>query len=668
MSKTGKIIYGIVPVAASYICSASAVRQLPVQQTTCITLSNSIMIQKLLLSAGLFFVAVIGKADTGPKIPSKAQKVVLFLSGAQVTRTATANIPAGNSTLTFEGLAADMDVQSLQVKAGGDFTILSVKRELDYLNEQSKQKRVQELQDQQHLIRNRLELQNSAFNIYKEEENMLLKNQVISGANTSLDVLKLKQALDFQTARLTEVKRKQQAVNELITQLNADLQKYDRQIVEVSRSDSKATSTIQVTVSSKAALQSQFTFTYLVNRAGWYPTYDIRAKNVNSPITITYKANVNQQSGEEWNNIKLTLSTGNPSVSGSKPELNPYYLNLGMVYTNQVAHITRVTGRVVGQDDGQPLAGVAVKVKGTSIGANTDAEGNYSIQIPQGNQTLVYSFVGFEVQERSATVETINVALPTSTQRLNEVVTVGYSALQGRVAGVAVDKAYAKVAITGASSYESNPIVVQQNENQNNVEFNIDNPYSIPSDGKQYLVEINQVSVPAAFEYYVAPKLSTDVFLTAKLTNWNQYSFLSGEANLFFEGTFIGKSLIDTRSVNDTLNLSLGADKSIVVTRTLQKDLTEKQSLLGSNKKETRDWLITVRNRKSQPVNLLVQDQVPVSQNSAIEVETQEQSGGKTDAVNGIVSWTMNLSPQAEKKLRLKYQVHYPKNQSVIVQ
>ncbi|WP_158824821.1 DUF4139 domain-containing protein [Mucilaginibacter lacusdianchii] len=626
------------------------------------------MIQKLLLSAGLFFVAVIGKADTGPKIPSKAQKVVLFLSGAQVTRTATANIPAGNSTLTFEGLAADMDVQSLQVKAGGDFTILSVKRELDYLNEQSKQKRVQELQDQQHLIRNRLELQNSAFNIYKEEENMLLKNQVISGANTSLDVLKLKQALDFQTARLTEVKRKQQAVNELITQLNADLQKYDRQIVEVSRSDSKATSTIQVTVSSKAALQSQFTFTYLVNRAGWYPTYDIRAKNVNSPITITYKANVNQQSGEEWNNIKLTLSTGNPSVSGSKPELNPYYLNLGMVYTNQVAHITRVTGRVVGQDDGQPLAGVAVKVKGTSIGANTDAEGNYSIQIPQGNQTLVYSFVGFEVQERSATVETINVALPTSTQRLNEVVTVGYSALQGRVAGVAVDKAYAKVAITGASSYESNPIVVQQNENQNNVEFNIDNPYSIPSDGKQYLVEINQVSVPAAFEYYVAPKLSTDVFLTAKLTNWNQYSFLSGEANLFFEGTFIGKSLIDTRSVNDTLNLSLGADKSIVVTRTLQKDLTEKQSLLGSNKKETRDWLITVRNRKSQPVNLLVQDQVPVSQNSAIEVETQEQSGGKTDAVNGIVSWTMNLSPQAEKKLRLKYQVHYPKNQSVIVQ
>jgi uncharacterized protein (TIGR02231 family) len=240
--------------------------------------------------------------------------------------------------------------------------------------------------------------------------------------------------------------------------------------------------------------------------------------------------------------------------------------------------------------------------------------------------------------------------------------------LNGRVAGLDVANSSAdKMRIRGMHT-ETTPVIVQQNENQTNVEFNIDNPYTIPSDGKQYLVEINQVSVPAEYQYYVAPKLSTDVFLTAKLTNWNQYSFLPGEANLFFEGTFIGKSLIDTRSTNDTLNLSLGSDKNILVTRTLQKDMTDKQGLLGSTRKETRDWLIMVRNRKSQPVNLLVQDQVPVSQNSAIEVETQEQSGGKTDEATGTVSWSMNLTPQADKKLRLKYQVRYPKNQSVIVQ
>jgi len=217
------------------------------------------------------------------------------------------------------------------------------------------------------------------------------------------------------------------------------------------------------------------------------------------------------------------------------------------------------------------------------------------------------------------------------------------------------------------SGLATTPIAVNQTENQTNVEFNIDDPYTIPGDGKQYLVNVSEVELPASYQYYTAPKLSTDVFLTASLTDWNKYNFLSGEANLFFEGTFIGKSLIDTQVSTDTLNLSLGVDKNIVVTRTLQKELTEKQSL-GSNKKETKNWLINIKNRKNQQVNLLVEDQVPVSQNSAIEVEIQELSGGVMDKTTGKVSWNLTLNSQAEKKFDLKYQVKYPKNQQVIVQ
>ena len=67
-------------------------------------------------------------------------------------------------------------------------------------------------------------------------------------------------------------------------------------------------------------------------------------------------------------------------------------------------------------------------------------------------------------------------------------------------------------------------------------------------------------------------------------------------------------------------------------------------------------------------MNLLVEDQVPVSQNSAIEVEIQEISGGNMDKTTGKVSWNLTLNSQAEKKFDLKYQVKYPKNQQVIVQ
>ncbi|MGN6638195.1 MAG: mucoidy inhibitor MuiA family protein [Mucilaginibacter sp.] len=618
------------------------------------------MTGKLLLAIALLLTTMASKADD-QKVDSKVQKVVVFLNGAQVTRTAMVNINPGTTTLSFGNISPNIDVQSIQVHANGNFTILSVKHEMDYLNEQAQQKRLEDIRAQQKIIKDKIDLEQNYISVYEEAANMLRKNQEVSGQNTGLDIVKLKQAIDFQTEQLTEIKKKEQAVNNEIATLNLELQKYSKQIADITKGSSKATSDILVTVSSKAALQTEFSVNYVVHNASWFPTYDIRAKNVNSPISISYKANVSQQSGEDWKNIRLTLSTGNPTVSGNKPEMSPYYLNFGMIYSAETGKITRVTGRLVGSDDNMPIIGATVKVKGTSIGTVTDVNGNYSIQVPEGNPVLVYNFVGYESAERSTYASVVNVALKPMANELNEVVTVGYG-IQGSASGVSVER---KRDITG--SVTTIPIVVNSVENQTNVEFDIANPYSIPSDGKQYAVDINQFDLDATYQYAVAPKLSTDVFLTAKITDWNKYNFLSGEANLFFEGTFIGKSLINTNATTDTLNLSLGTDKNIVVTRKSLKDLTEKQSF-GSNKKETRYWQIDVKNRKSQQVNLLVEDQVPVSQNSSIDVETQEISGGQLDKNTGKVSWSFLLKPQDEKKVELKYLVKYPKNQSVIVQ
>ncbi|MCO5945473.1 DUF4139 domain-containing protein [Mucilaginibacter sp. RT5R15] len=614
------------------------------------------------MAAFVLFIAIAAKADEGQKVASKVEKVIVFLKGAQVTRSAMVNIPAGTTDLVFGEISPGIDVQSIQVHANGEFTILSVKHEMNYLGEELKAKQVGDLLARQKELRDKIELQNSLMAIYQQEEIMLGKNQLVKADNLTLDVLKLKEALDFQTARLTSLKEKQQAVTNQIAVLNSELQKFDKQIADLNRGRSTATSNIRVTVSSKNVLQSLFTLSYVVQNAGWYPTYDIRAKNVNSPVSIAYKANVSQQSGEEWKNVKLTLSTGNPAVSGNKPDLAPYYLNVGMYYNDPMRAVTRVTGRVYGTDDRQPIPGASVLIKGTTIGTVTDAGGNFSLQVPPGAQTLAITYIGYKREERPISAGLLNIGLNPSANQLNEVVVVGYSTEYND------NRQYAKKDVTGAvSEVTSIPIAVNKVENQTNVEFNIDNPYSIPTDGKQYLVEINQVEVKSGFQYYVAPKINTDVFLTAQLTDWNKYSFLSGEANLYFEGTFIGKSLIDVNNAADTLNLSLGTDKNIVVTRTLEKNLTQNQTF-GSNKKETKSWIIEIKNRKNQKINLLVDDQVPVSQNSSIEVETQEASGAKPDALTGKVSWNFLLNSQEDKKVQLTYMVKYPKSQQVIVQ
>ncbi|BAU53144.1 hypothetical protein MgSA37_01311 [Mucilaginibacter gotjawali] len=492
----------------------------------------------------LVITGIAANAEDGQKVVSKVQKVTVFLNGAQVTRTAMVNVSAGTSHLIFGEISPGIDVQSIQVHAGGAFTILSVKHELDFLNEQAKQQHVEELRAAQKAIRDKISLQNSLILIYQAEENMIAKNQVVSGDNTGLDVAKLKQALDFQTERLTTLKEKQQAVNNSIEALNLELQKYDKQIAEIGKGTTTATSNITVTVSSKTALQSEFTLTYVVHDASWYPTYDIRAKDVNSPVSISYKANVSQHCGEDWKNIKLTLSTGNPTVSGNKPDLTPYYLNFGMYYSDGSAPITRSTGRVIGSDDKSPIPGASIRVKGTSIGAVSDVNGNFSLQMPPGQQTIVVSFLGYQTQELRVTGNFTNVMLVPSANSLNEVVVVGYGTtsdadydstrgLEGRVAGVTASSGTSKeIRIRGISSL---PIEVKQTENQTNVEFNIDNPFSIPSDGKQYLAQISEVEVKAGFQYAVAPKVSTDVFLTAQITDWNKYNFYRARLTCFLK-------------------------------------------------------------------------------------------------------------------------------------
>ncbi|UOE48104.1 DUF4139 domain-containing protein [Mucilaginibacter sp. SMC90] len=655
-----KFIYGKVHTPASFIYAAPG-NPGTGEITDGMYLTEGIMFKKLSIAAALIFIAAVTRANDGQKVASKVQKVTVFLNGAQVSRTALVNITPGTSTLVFENLSPGIDVQSIQVNAGGDFTILSVNHELDFADNEIRQKNIQAIEAKEKLVRNKIALQNNMLSIYQEEANTLAKNPVSNGTNVALDPVKLKQTLDFQTARLNEIKKNQQVVNDQIDLLNDELQGYDKQIAEINRAGAKTTSNVLVTVSSKTALQANFTLSYLVRDASWFPTYDIRAKNVNSPITIVYKANVSQKTGEDWKSAKLALSTGNPTVNGAKPELTPAYLNFGMYYSGTAA-ITKVMGRVYEENSNQPLPGVSIRVKGTSIGTVSDVGGNYSIQLPNANAVLTYSFIGFETLERQANAPMINVGLKPSSSQLNEVVAVGYGSSEEKRASTGAVSVIRQKALVNTV-----PIEVKKEENQTNIEFNIANPYTVLSDGKQYAVEISQYNIDATYQYYVAPKLSTDVFLTAQLTNWNKYSFLSGEANLFFEGTYIGKSLINTDATTDTLNLSLGTDKNIIVTRTMEKGLAMRQSS-GSNQKEIRNWLIDIKNRKSQPVNLLVEDQVPVSQNKDIEVEAQETSGAKPDATTGKVSWKFVLNSLDEKKVKLKYQVKYPKNQTVIVQ
>ncbi len=612
----------------------------------------------ILLGLFLFFGVTVVAQENQIQVSSKISKVTVFMTGAQVQREMeNFDIPQGVSLLVCSGLSSAIEQQSIQAKGEGNFTILSVSKQANFLFEKKNSElktsylnTISSLTDQMEALRNESE-------VYKADEEMLLKNNTIMGPNVNYDLAKLKLALDFQKQRLAEAKSKQVAIGKQILALQKEIQRYQKQVNEINGKTLQQANDIIVKISAKTATKGKLFLNYMVNNASWYPSYDIRAKDISNPIELVYKANVSQNSGEDSKNIKLTLSSGNPSTNGAKPDLSPYSLGfLSAGYTNydpSSSNINMVKGKVLSNEDNLAIPGVSVKVKNTSVGTSTDANGEFSIQIPKGATTLTFSYLGFSTQEVPIYSRQIQVRMMQNVNSLNEVaVSAGGLQSKRRESGYSV------------TNLKTEVVEVNSVQKQTNVVFEIKNPYTILSDGKQFSVDIGNYDFTADYEYYAAPKISEDAFLTAKINGFGEAKLIAGEANIFFEGTYLGKTLLDVQNSADTLTISLGVDKNVIIKREKQKDFNERQ-FIGSSQKDSRSFMIDIKNRKSQLVKLIVEDQLPISTSSDIMVDRQEISKAKYDEATGKLTWSLVLQPNEQQKLALKYQVKYPKNKPI---
>ena len=199
------------------------------------------------------------------------------------------------------------------------------------------------------------------------------------------------------------------------------------------------------------------------------------------------------------------------------------------------------------------------------------------------------------------------------------------------------------------------------------ITFDVAVPYTVSSDGKVQTVEIQRVTSPADYKYVTLPKLSTHAYLTANIIDWAKLSLQSGEATLYFENSFVGKSTLDVNQLKDTLTISLGTDNSILVKREKRKDFTSRK-IIGANRTDILSFLITVRNNKSVPVQITLNDQIPVSSNSSINVDPIELSGGKLNQQTGEIKWDLEVKPQETKQIVLTYSVKYPKDKIVTLE
>lgn len=614
----------------------------------------------------LFVSRAFGQELKETALTSRIQDVTLFLSGAQIFENTSGQIPSGESVILLKGLSPYLDEKSIQVKGQGNFTIQAVNKRLDFLSEKEVGEKVKALEDQIEGISKSQTLAQNRLQVLATKSSLLASNKDLGGSQSGPTMAELRAALDFFDAELTKITAEELKIKSEIAEGERRMQQLRNQISAMQESQNKSTSEIRIRVKAPTSGSATFQINYLVANAGWYPKYDVRVKNINEPLQLIYKAEVYQNTGVDWKNVKLRFSNANPNQSGQSPNLDKWELNYARFTTVNKFTVPQSPGTVSGvvlDEFGDPIPGASVLVKGTTIGTATDREGRYSLTLPRSAQSLVFSFIGYAAQEVGIQGRSnLSVSLMEDTQMLSEVVVTGYGAREKR----ALTGSVAGVNVRSGRDMEAAPLLTTFVENQTTVEIEVAEPYSIKTNGERTLVDLKGYDIPATYRYIAIPKLDKDAFLIAEIAEWNQYSLLEGESNLYFEDGFVGRSILNAAALQDTLQVSMGRDRSIVMQRE-KVDQFSKKRTIGSNITESRGYEITLKNNKSQAVTLLVKDQIPVSVNSNITVTSGELSGGNLDPLTGIVTWEITLAPGAQQKLSLQYEVKYPKSERIIL-
>jgi uncharacterized protein (TIGR02231 family) len=552
-----------------------------------------IIIVALLIHQSLF-------ANEKEIIKSTISEVTVYAQGAQIYRKASYTVKPGITEVIIEGICATIDPNSIQVKATGNVIILDSKHSIFYPKPEEValeglplkiRKDIQFLQDSINAIQFDLQEIQDEIDVLTATKTILMSNGAIRGqgkVNDSINLLK--QAVDYYSVKMLELNKRIQQLNRKKADKAERKRGMDDRIYKLRNYQSNAnlnpennepTHRIIVTLSSKEIVSGKFTISYLVSEAGWTPLYDIRSDISSGKINLNYKAQVYQNTGTDWDNVNLNISTNNPYQNKTKPTLHPWYIDYNIYRQEQVNYKNNRT---------MPPSSMADKAQ--SYGFSTDAESK--------KETEAISAAEF----------------------------------------------------------------VQVIDHVISAEFKIDLPYTIKSSGEEHMVLVKNIDLEVKYNYFAAPKLDNGAYLVAQLSKLDELQLIPAKANIFFEGSYIGETYIDPTTMEDTLNLSLGKDPNIIIRRNLlKKDCKEK--IVGNYIEKTYSYAIEVKNLKSNGINIILQDQLPITQNTDITIEALDTSKGRYDDKTGIIEWDLNIKTKETKTIEFQYKVKYNKDQNL---
>ncbi len=591
--------------------------------------------KKLLLITVL--VSAISFAQKPIFASAKVKAATVYFNAAELQQTTSVNLPVGTSEIVIKNVADYLNENTVQIGAPNSVTVLSVQFTQNYISEYE----IDESNPAIKKVRDSIIIVNKEIAKIQIEKvsnsktvDLLDKNQMVAGANTGLNIAELMKLVDFYKAKRSELNNTITLLQERETKWTIQLQNLNKKLeINTQKEDKSSDGKLILQVMNEVAGTVNFDINYITNNANWKPFYDLRADSVKDPINMMYKAQVTQNTGIDWKKVKLTLSSGNPNQNNQAPTLGSWFLRYG--YNNV---ISALSGKVAGIQV-ESASGIKKDTRIVLRGARTLASDNQGLVVIDGlvsdNETLK--------QLPTEAIKSVNVLKGAQA-----------TALYGEQGSNGV------IVVTTKQMDDYTTI----NETQLNVSFDIDIPYDILSNGKAHSVALKEIKLPATYKYYAAPRVDKEAFLLAEINDYSKYNLLPGEANIIFEGLYVGKTNINPNQTTDTLNLSMGRDKKISIKREKVVDKSGTK-FLSSYKEQTFTYDLTLRNNKKEDIEMLLKDQYPLSSDKEITIELLEDGKAKVNTETGILTWELKLAPNETKKIRISYKVKYPKDKVI---
>lgn len=567
---------------------------------------------KLLFLLLLAPLTLLGQSIKTQYLKSPIKEVKLFLTSGEMLHEQEIVLEKGRNKIIFSGISAYADPQSIRFTSDGDYRLLSLSTEMDFIAAEQFNPRIGYLNDSLEKMKDKRQENEDLTGAYNAELGILNANKDIGGENQNLTVAQIKETAEFYRKRTLEINNALSKIRKDNGRLDVLIENIRFQLVELNYNENQRSNQVIVLLDIDKNMKIQSNLKYLVSDCGWAAIYDLTALDLKGPIELKYKAQVYNNTGNEWNDVDLILSTGDPRLSASHPEMTPWIINY---YST-------------GEYSKQKYAPKTVMV---------DYRAQAEININSANDRVYDNYV----------VQNGNME---RNQLLN---------------GQFASNSFEWDAMKKTKNSGNPQVAMRQIEiSELTTEFVIKNKFTCPSDAKPYLVDVKQVELKASFSHISIPKLDNAAFLMANIVGWQELELIPGPTNVYFGGAYVGMSEINTRNVSDTLSLSFGRDNKVLVMRKLKNELSTKK-VIGSSKKDVYQFEIVIRNNRDVPIEIEVFDQIPISRNAEITVTSDQISGAEYNMENGELKWKHTISPSNLVTMDLGYSVKYPKNYTI---